>query len=56
MGVTKAELKGMFKGVLLTTAIWMLVLPLRDWIINISPLKDTAIIGIILLVVVAFWD
>jgi hypothetical protein len=56
MVVTRQELKSTIKGVLIATGTWMLVLPLRDYITNISPIKDTSIIGIALLIIVAFWD
>lgn len=56
MVISKNELKSTLKGVLIATGTWMLVLPLRDYIIDISPIKDTTIIGIVILLIVIFWD
>jgi len=54
--ITKSEIKSTFKGMLLGIGTWFIVLPLREKIVELSPIKSTLTIGIILLAIVLFWD
>jgi len=56
MKITKQELKTLFKGMLLGIGTWFLVLPLREKILELSPIKDTIAIGVLLIALVLFWD
>jgi len=50
------KLKDTLKGVLIATATWMMVLPLSERIIEFTPVKDTLIVGFVILVVIILWD
>ena len=56
MTVTYRELKSTIKGFFLGIGSWMVVLPLRDWIVEHSPLKNTLALGVIIILVVLFLD
>lgn len=56
MALTKDELKATIKGVLLAAGTWMLIFPIKDAIVEYTPLKSTFAIGIALIVFVLFWD
>lgn len=50
------RLKDTLKGVLIATATWMIVLPLSERIVDFSPIKDTIIVGVVILTLVIIWD
>ena len=50
------KLKDIMKGALIATATWMIVFDLREKIIEVSPIKNTMLIGFFILVVVTLWD
>ena len=55
MAITQ-KLKDTLKGVLIATATWMMVLPLSERIIEFTPVKDTLIVGFVILVVILLWE
>jgi len=56
MAISKGEIKGVAKGLILSIGVWWLAIPLREYLIEFSPIKNTAIIGAILIGIVLFWD
>lgn len=50
------KLKDTLKGVLIATATWMMVLPLSERIVDFFPVKDTLIIGFVILVIIILWE
>ena len=51
------KLKDTFRGILLATFTWMIVLPLSQKLVDFSPIKDTLIVGIAGLLIILFvWD
>ena len=55
MVISKHDLIEQFKGILIAVATWMIVIPFRDWILETSPLKNSWMVGVILLIIVLFW-
>jgi len=54
--ITKQEIKSTIKGFLLAVGSWFIILPLREKIVEISPIKDTLILGILIILFVLFYD
>ena len=56
MVITKTELKTTTKALLLSAGTWLVVIPLREVAIEVSPIKNTVMIGLIMIGAVLFWD
>lgn len=52
--LTREKLRGTFAGFLIAIASWMMVIPLREKIIEFSPIKNTFILAGILFLI-AWW-
>lgn len=51
------KLKDTLRTILLATFTWMVVLPLSQKLVDISPIKDTLLVGIAgLLIILFIWD
>lgn len=51
------KIKDMIRGVLFAVGTWMIVLPTRDYLIDALPIKNSFVIGIIILIIVfIFWE
>ena len=56
MKMITQKLKDTLKGVLVATATWMIILPLSERIVEFVPIKDTLVIGFVILVAVLLWE
>ena len=56
MVITKQEFKSLLKGVLIAAGTWMIIIPVNSYLIEVSPVKNSAILGIAVLIGVAIWD
>ena len=56
MKMITQKLKDTLKGVLVATATWMIILPLSERIVEFAPIKDTLVIGFVILVAVLLWE
>ena len=54
--ITKQEIKTTAKTILIVLATWWIALPLGDYIVDHSPIKNTIILGVIMLAALLFWD
>ena len=50
------KLKDTLRGILIATATWMIVIPLRNYLVDVSPIKNPWMIGVGILIFVIFWD
>lgn len=56
MKITKYELKTTIKTIVFGVGTWLIALPLRDKLVDIFPIKNTLIIGAIVVAIVLLWD
>lgn len=54
--ITKQEIKGQMKGFFIAVASWFIVTDLRDYIIKVSPVENTFLIGVAILAIILFID
>ena len=56
MVLTKTELRTTFKGILLAAGTWMIIIPFSNWLVEVSPIKNIAMIGVVMLLAVIMWE
>lgn len=56
MAITKNEIKERMRLILMTIFTWMIVVNGQKMIIDIAPIKNQMILGIVGLLILLFWD